>query len=66
MTTIRAVDLRIILDSRGRKTIEADITAEHGFGRSAAPGGASTGTHEAVVKDPVSAVDEATLQVLPH
>lgn len=66
MTTIRTVDLRIILDSRGHKTVEADITTEHGFGRSAAPGGASTGTHEATVKDPVIAVDEANLQVVPH
>jgi enolase len=66
MTTIRAVDLRIILDSRGRKTVEADITAEHGFGRSAAPSGASTGIHEASVKNPVIAVDEVAVQVVPH
>ncbi len=66
MTTIRTVDLRIILDSRGRRTIEADITVENGFGRAAAPGGASTGIHEAAVKDPASAIDDAMQQVLPH
>lgn len=66
MTTIRSVDLRIILDSRGRKTVEVDIATEHGLGRAAAPGGASTGTHEAVVKDPVIAGDEAAEQVIPH
>lgn len=66
MTTIRAVDLRIILDSRGRRTIEADITVENGFGRAAAPGGASTGIHEATVKEPVQAVEDAEQQVLPY
>ena len=66
MTAIRAVDLRIILDSRGRKTVEADIIVENGIGRAAAPGGASTGTHEATVKEPVLAVDEARQQVVPH
>lgn len=66
MTTIRAVDLRIILDSRGRRTIEADITVENGFGRASAPGGASTGIHEAVVKDPMIAVEEAVQQTVPY
>ncbi|MDD1729629.1 MAG: enolase, partial [Methanospirillum sp.] len=36
------------------------------FGRAAAPGGASTGTHEAVVRDPASAVNDATQQVIPY
>lgn len=66
MTIIRAVDLRTILDSRGRKTVEADITTDHGFGRAAAPGGASTGIHEAAVKDPQAGVREAEVQVIPH
>lgn len=66
MTTIRAVDLRVVLDSRGRRTVEADITAGNGFGRAAAPGGASTGIYEATVKDPVQAVDEAVQQVIPY
>ncbi len=66
MTTIRAIDLRVILDSRGRKTVEADISVENGFGRAAAPGGASTGTHEATVRDPSSAVNDAAQQVIPY
>lgn len=66
MTVIRAVDLRIILDSRGRKTVEADIITEKGFGRSAAPGGASCGIYEAKVKEPVLAIEEARRQVIPH
>lgn len=66
MTTIRAVDLRVILDSRGRKTVEADISVDGGFGRAAAPGGASTGAHEAAVKDATAAVDDAYSQVIPY
>ena len=42
------VALRRIIDSRGNPTVEADIRTEGGFGRAAAPAGASTGTHEAI------------------
>ena len=42
------VALRRIIDSRGNPTVEADIRTEGGFGRAAAPAGASTGTHEAM------------------
>ena len=66
MTTIRAINLRIILDSRGRKTVEAEVLTERGYGRAAAPGGASTGIHEAVVKDPLSAIEQARDEVVPH
>ncbi len=45
---IKDVAIRRIIDSRGSPTIEAEITTENGFGRAAAPAGASTGTHEAV------------------
>ncbi|MEC7687071.1 MAG: enolase C-terminal domain-like protein [Candidatus Thermoplasmatota archaeon] len=45
---IKEVDIRRIIDSRGNPTVEADITTERGFGRAAAPAGASTGTHEAM------------------
>jgi len=44
---IEDITLRRILDSRGNPTVEADITTASGFGRAAAPTGASTGTHEA-------------------
>jgi enolase len=66
MTITRAITLRTILDSRGRKTVEAEVRTEHGFGRAAAPGGASTGIYEAAVRDPALAISEAENQVLPH
>jgi enolase (EC 4.2.1.11) len=66
MTITRAITLRTILDSRGRKTVEAEVRTEHGFGRAAAPGGASTGIHEAAVRDPPLAIADAQGQVIPH
>jgi len=45
---IKDVAIRRIIDSRGSPTVEAEITTENGFGRAAAPAGASTGTHEAM------------------
>ena len=45
---IRDIALRRIIDSRGNPTVEAEIKTRNGFGRAAAPAGASTGTHEAV------------------
>jgi len=45
---IKDVVIRRIIDSRGSPTVEAEITTENGFGRAAAPAGASTGTHEAM------------------
>ncbi len=66
MTITRAITLRTILDSRGRKTVEAEVRTEHGFGRAAAPGGASTGIHEAAVRDPALAIPDAQGQVIPH
>ena len=65
MTTIEVIELRTILDSRGNATVEADIHTSGGFGRSAAPSGASTGSLEAKVKPPREAVDNAIQNVLP-
>ncbi|GAA0311611.1 phosphopyruvate hydratase [Halarchaeum salinum] len=49
MTRIETVRLRAVLDSRGNKTVEADVLTESGgFGRAAAPSGASTGEYEAI------------------
>ena len=45
---IRDIALRRIIDSRGNPTIEAEKRTKTGFGRAAAPAGASTGTHEAM------------------
>ena len=44
---IKDLNLRKIIDSRGNPTVEADIVTNEGFGRAAAPAGASTGTFEA-------------------
>lgn len=49
MTKIVAVHGREILDSRGNPTVEAEVRlADGGFGRAAAPSGASTGSREAL------------------
>ncbi len=47
-TPIRTVRARQILDSRGRPTVEADVSlADGSFGRASVPSGASTGSAEA-------------------
>jgi enolase len=49
MITIKSIQGREILDSRGNPTVEADITLDDGTtARAAVPSGASTGTREAV------------------
>ncbi|HNY88434.1 MAG TPA: phosphopyruvate hydratase [Methanoregulaceae archaeon] len=65
MTIICEIRLRKILDSRGNPTIEADVYAETGFGRAAAPSGASTGSHEATVREPGSAIEFAEKSLIP-
>ena len=48
-TTIVKVHGRMIIDSRGNPTVEAEVTLADGtVGRSASPSGASTGTREAL------------------
>ena len=42
-SVIEDVRVRKILDSRGNPTVEVDIITWNGFGRAAAPSGASTG-----------------------
>ena len=49
MSSIEHVSARMILDSRGNPTVEAEVRLDSGAsGRAASPSGASTGTHEAV------------------
>ena len=49
MSKIKNIHSRMILDSRGNPTIEADVTLEDGaLGRAAVPSGASTGSKEAI------------------
>jgi enolase len=48
-TRIASVHGRRVWDSRGRPTLEAEVTLDGGaFGRAIAPAGASTGSGEAV------------------
>jgi enolase len=46
--TIKSVNAREILDSRGNPTVEVDIITEAGTARAGVPSGASTGIHEAL------------------
>jgi enolase len=47
--TVVHVHAREVLDSRGRPTVEAEVTCKGGaWGRASVPSGASTGRHEAV------------------
>ena len=66
---IEDITLRRILDSRGNPTVEADITTASGFGRAAAPAGASTGTHEAQAwpaEGVAAAIELARQEVVPE
>ena len=65
MTIIEAIELRTIIDSRGNPTIEAEITTSGGFGRAAAPSGASTGAAEATVLPPQDAIENAVQNLIP-
>ncbi|AXR77947.1 phosphopyruvate hydratase [Natrarchaeobaculum sulfurireducens] len=67
MTLITDVRLRRILDSRGNPTVEADVLTESGgFGRAAAPSGASTGEYEAVERPPSEAIATARERAVPR
>jgi enolase len=44
---ITHIHARMILDSRGQPTVEAEVYTDGGWGRAAVPSGASTGSHEA-------------------
>ena len=49
MSRIKKIHSRMIIDSRGNPTLEAEITLINGvMGRSSVPSGASTGSKEAV------------------
>ena len=67
MTLVTDVRLRRILDSRGNPTVEADVLTESGgFGRAAAPSGASTGEYEAVERPPGEAIAAAREHAVPR
>jgi len=67
MTLITEVRLRRILDSRGNPTVEAEVRTENGgFGRGAAPSGASTGEYEAVERPAEEAIAKAREVAVPR
>jgi enolase len=67
MARIEQISLREILDSRGNRTVEADVLTESGgFGRAAAPSGASTGEYEAIERDPTEAIAAARERAVPR
>ncbi|GAB7090792.1 phosphopyruvate hydratase [Halorubrum luteum] len=67
MTRITSVSLRRVLDSRGNPTVEADVLTESGgFGRAAAPSGASTGEFEAIELQPSEAIASAREHAVPR
>ncbi len=67
MTLIAEVRLRRVLDSRANPTVEADVLTESGgFGRAAAPSGASTGEHEAIELAPEEAIAAARERAVPR
>ncbi|UTF55266.1 phosphopyruvate hydratase [Natronosalvus rutilus] len=67
MTRITDVRLREVLDSRGNPTVEADVLTESGgFGRAAAPSGASTGEYEAIERPAGEAIAAARETAVPR
>ena len=67
MTLITEVRLRRILDSRGNPTVDAEIRTESGgFGRGAAPSGASTGEYEAIERPAEEAIAKAREVAVPR
>ncbi|MFP4217827.1 MAG: phosphopyruvate hydratase [Salinarchaeum sp.] len=67
MVLVSDIRLRRVLDSRGDPTVEADVLTDHGgFGRAAAPSGASTGEHEAVERPPREAIAAARERAVPR
>ena len=67
MTLVTGVRLRRILDSRGNPTVEAEVrTDSGGFGRGAAPSGASTGEYEAVEIPAAEAIANARELAVPR
>jgi enolase len=65
MTEIELIRMRTILDSRGNPTVEAEVWTGHGFGRAAAPSGASTGAYEARARPATEAVEDACARLIP-
>lgn len=48
LVTVKSLNAREVIDSRGNPTVEVDVLTEIGTFRASVPSGASTGIHEAV------------------
>ncbi|HLC36813.1 MAG TPA: phosphopyruvate hydratase [archaeon] len=48
MALIEKINARMVFDSRGNPTVEAEVHTKKGFSRAIVPSGASTGSHEAL------------------
>ncbi|MEM3086740.1 MAG: enolase [Halobacteria archaeon] len=59
MAAIRGLALRVVSDSRGEPTVEAEVRTSRASGRAAAPSGASRGRWEAAVVAPALALRRA-------
>ncbi|MDI6860012.1 MAG: phosphopyruvate hydratase [Methanocellales archaeon] len=66
MTIIEDVIIRRISNSRGNETIEVDVRTKNGFGRAAAPSGASKGAFEARTLPVPEAISKAKENVIPR
>lgn len=70
MSTIKHIQAREILDSRGNPTVEADVILSSGTkGTACAPSGASTGSREALElrdKDPARYLGKGVLQAVQN
>lgn len=66
MTVITNIVVRKISDSRGDETVEVDVHTSNGFGRAAAPSGASTGTFEAKPIPVADVISKAKKSVIPR
>ncbi|MDI6897636.1 MAG: phosphopyruvate hydratase [Methanocella conradii] len=67
LTIIEDIIGRKIFDSRGNPTIEVEVYLDDGFGRAAAPAGASKGTYEAVaipVDDAIAKLENEVVEQL--
>lgn len=66
MPNIKAVNSRIIVDSRAKQTLEVDVVLEDdSIGRASVPSGASTGSHEVYKLDDMPRA-KANVDILAH
>ena len=55
---ISDVNLKIILDSRGKETLEAELKTDEFSSSASVPSGKSKGAHEAFVLEPEKALEK--------